>query len=197
VPNELNSYYAGFIAADGCILGDNRLQISVTLNDELHLLKLIGDIESDKELTYSPLDNTVRLTLHSTHLVEDLRNNFNITNRKSLTYEPPTNIKGKNKKAFMSGYIDGDGCFRYGAQSGHSDWKYLILEVVGTKAFLDWFNTGLREAGSIRKVDNYYVLQSSCKKAWENHNHLWNPRLPLLERKWNKTYKVFNPRIAA
>jgi hypothetical protein len=191
-PNELNSYWAGFIAADGCIT-NGRMQISINKTDEMHLRKFVDAVEGVINITYGK-DNTVRVSVASTQWVEDLQRVFNIGPRKSLTLEPPANLNKRNRLAFITGYIDGDGCWRHGAQSKSGNWKYLILEVVGTDSFLNWMNDNLVANASIRKVDTYHVLSASCMRAFEIHNQLWNPGLPLLDRKWGKPYKVWSPR---
>lgn len=194
-PNAENSYWAGFIAADGCIVEGRRLQVSINRNDLGHLSRLHASLGLDSKIT-NGIDNTVKLSVPSTRMTMDLAANFNIGPRKSLTLKPPTNLGVKNARAFMAGYIDGDGCFRYGAQSKTGSWKYLILEVVGTEELLTWMAERLPEKPSIRKTENVFVLSSSCKKAFENYLYLHNPALPLLERKWNNNYRIWSPRAA-
>lgn len=192
-PNELNSYWAGFIAADGCITRETRVQISINKIDEPHLKRFLEDTEAESNITYGK-DNTVRVSIPSSKWTNDLKENFNIGPRKSLTLEPPKGLSKKQSLAYITGYIDGDGCWRYGAQSKTGKWKYIVLEVVGTNSFLSWMADRLEGNSSIRKVENYYVLSSSCMNAFKTYIQLWNPELPILDRKWNKNYKVWNPR---
>lgn len=191
-PNELNSYWAGFIAADGCVV-NGRIQISINKVDEPHLKQFLYDVESSANISYGK-DNTVKISIPSSKWIEGLRDNFNIGPRKSLTLQPPAGLSKKQTKAFITGYIDGDGCWRYGAQSKGGKWKYIVLEVVGTNDFLTWMASHLDGNASIRNVDNYYVLSSSCMNAFKTYIQLWNPELPILDRKWDKQYKVWNPR---
>jgi len=186
----LSSYIAGFIAADGCIVNDRVLQVSVNVKDQVHLQKMLKHMKSNANLGYGK-DNTAKFSIPSTQIAADLLRHYNITPRKSLTLEPP-NITGKdNIKAFISGYIDGDGCFRYGSRSKDGNWKYLVLEVIGTRRFLEWMNNNLPVTGSVRDIDTYARLALTCAKAYAAYNYLWDPSLPLLERKWDNRYKIY------
>lgn len=115
IPNELNSYYAGFIAADGCICSRNRdkrtLKIGLSSKDSKWLKTFKEKIKSE-----SPIKNRIQkkiyeiteISITSKQIVDDLKSNFNVVPRKSLILEPPF-IKEQNLKyAFICGYIDGD-----------------------------------------------------------------------------------------
>ncbi len=196
IPDKTSAYVAGFIAADGCIVKDRIIQVAVNVKDETHLRGLLTAMDGTANVSYG-LDNTVKFSFPSTQMAEDLKKHYNITPRKSLTLEPP-NIKKKSLiKSFISGFIDGDGCFRYGAQSKHGNWKYLCLEVVSTRPFLEWMDANLPETGRVRDDGEYARLAYTCKKAFEVYNYLHDPTLPLLERKWDNRYKIYAPRREA
>ena len=47
VPNKLNSYWAGFIAADGCVTGKHILAIKLSEKDKEHLQKIATLLAED------------------------------------------------------------------------------------------------------------------------------------------------------
>jgi hypothetical protein len=108
-PNMINSYWAGFIAADGY------------LNDERKCLRLLV-AHKDKAILYrfkraigftGPVcDDTYGMSYIQIYaadrLLYDLKKNFNITTKKSLTLKPPV-LPKLLSLAFIAGYIDGDG----------------------------------------------------------------------------------------
>lgn len=111
------AYWAGFIAADGCIYQpkDTRqdmLSISLKLADIHHLEKFASSIKTDKKI--SIVENSSRkgyffcnLQLSSNKISQDLQK-INILPRK--TYNPKMPIISKELvPAFLRGYFDGDG----------------------------------------------------------------------------------------
>lgn len=184
-----NSYWAGFIAADGCIQNNSSsLVVRLQTKDEQHLallkdvLKFTGTIKkypSKSHKTGEFLD----LSIHSAQKIcESLHVNFNITPRKSLTLEPPLNITDDNHKiAYIIGYIDGDGSIgRYGKK------KELRISIVGTKLFLDWIR-GIINCGSkihAVKNKNYFQYALTGKNADNFIKKVKLLNLPYLKRKW-------------
>ena len=85
IPNELNSYYAGFIAADGCICSRNRdkrtLRIGLSSKDSKWLKTFKEKIKSE-----SPFKNRIQkkiyeiteISITSKQIVDDLKSNFNV-----------------------------------------------------------------------------------------------------------------------
>jgi hypothetical protein len=121
--------------------------------------------------------------------VNDLDVNFNIGPCKSLTLKPPEGLNKTQTKAFITGYIDGDGSWYH---TGSGNWKYLRLGVVGTEQFLNWMADYLDGKTRVSSEKSYFRLTSEGRTAYDIHMQLWNPRLPLLDRKWGKHYKVWN-----
>lgn len=186
-PDKLNSYWAGFIAADGCVnTGRNRVEIVTHNSDRVHLEQLRDLVSPENPIEFRK-DGCVRLTVTSKQWKEDLNKHFNVTPAKSLTLQPPNLTKISHIKAFIAGYLDGDGHVGY---KGSGNWQYLRVEIVGTKAVLEWMNVHLPGPGNIRAKENIYTLDYSNMKAFAVHNYLWNPQLPILNRKWDdKLYK--------
>jgi aspartate carbamoyltransferase regulatory subunit len=189
IPNIENSYWAGFIAADGCIKtykigvpGQNRLYLGI--NEENHIdcfkncIKYTGPIRKERKLTV--------IEISSDKLCNDLLNNFNITSKKSLTLLPPINLSLINSLAFIKGYSDGDGCINM-----HND--YVSWQIVGTQEILLWIQHTIQNyfnctnKNTIIQVSNNNTYKYSIKgsKAIEILSFLHEELItPELNRKW-------------
>lgn len=148
-------YWAGFLAADGCI-DNHTLKIEISDKDREHLEKLksflefSGDIKTSikKEKLY------VRLNVTSVKIVEDLKNNFGIVPRKTFCLEPPPNVNNENIRHFIRGLIDGDGCI----------YKNRSIFLVGTEHIVKWVEDEVLKACNIslflKKCDNSIVWKT-------------------------------------
>ena len=202
-PTIENSYYAGFIAADGCIVdkvirGQNKLQIILSEQDysllhNLHLSLQLGD----KKISYRPSrvfrqDNkdyfrkpSYCFSVSSNKICEDLYSNWNITPRKTNTLLPPNLSDEKLIKTFLIGVIDGDGCIYLG--------DYLELSIVGnSKQFLLWCKKSLSDIGNIIECPTLinhhggFRVKYSNNKAKKIISSLLEVDVPRLKRKWEK-----------
>ena len=188
-PNLENSYWAGFIAADGCILDKQRGQLTLSIGlkstDREHLIKLQSVIGAGGIYEHDHYDKRVNkirrrvdYLLPSDVICKDLMDNFNIYPRKSLTHEPP-DLEGSLAHAFIAGYIDGDGY--YGGGNNRPNFY-----IVGTADFLSW----IAAVYSINRTPGMKV--GTCwigfygndairiRKSFQDLN------LPLLDRKKNR-----------
>jgi hypothetical protein len=123
--DEKSFYWAGFLAADGCIsVRKNFNNKNVILNlgekDLCHLQKFKDDIKSKHTIKSKIVKNSKRnpnwndrkinsITIGSHKLVNDL-SRFNIVPRKTKIYDFPNWLISHNLvHHFMRGYFDGDG----------------------------------------------------------------------------------------
>ncbi|GAB1149569.1 MAG: hypothetical protein SwBeaBPW_38650 [Shewanella algae] len=111
-----SSYWAGLLAADGCLKKHGRaFSIELQAKDELHLGKLLEYLESDGCVGYRSIKEMdgrnlyASLNVTSTEIIEALKSNFNLKPKKSLDLEPPIIKEIKCREAFMLGLFDGDG----------------------------------------------------------------------------------------
>lgn len=169
--NEKSFYWAGFIAADGCINSFNNiktgklyqnLQISISTKDKDFLQLFCNDINYNKKITDSVYHNknhilkpshaekyyNSSISISSDKMVNDL-NRFGIGPRKSLTYEFPKHfINHELIHHFMRGYNDGDGSFylnNIGKQTNIKI-KQVCFCLCGTQVFLkDYLSILTRE----------------------------------------------------
>jgi hypothetical protein len=128
--NIESCYWAGFIAADGCVSG-NQLKIDLNSCDIEHLQKLKEYLDLSSPIIKSKNRNSHYIHFRSDKIVEDLKNNFKIVPCKSLILEPP-NVPDVLDRHYIRGYFDGDGCL-----SGHKN--KLNFEIYsGSKVILEW-----------------------------------------------------------
>ncbi len=184
-PNtERSAYWAGFIAADGCIVDYTNRQHTVKIGlsniDTSHLEKLnIG-------IPVRLYRNECWVEIPSNKIVKDLLK-YNITPRKSLTLLFPTNIRNKYIHHFIRGYIDGDGCM-----SKHSNPKAknkLRIRILGTEIFLNSLlghikldinrNLCKRGNGTLREA----II---CKNSHQLYQYLYKDATIYLDRKKEK-----------
>lgn len=108
--SEESCYWAGFLAADGCVDNKNRVRLMLKYEDINHLEKFRGFLQSQHKIA-SNTDkyNRASLELTSKELCEALEINFNIVPLKSLVLEFPTQVPDEMLKHYIRGYFDGDG----------------------------------------------------------------------------------------
>ena len=146
-------YWAGFIAADGCVKshGKNKediavLSIGLSKKDRSHLEKFVkitnytGNIY-DGLVKIGPNSLVKRdiekseLQITSRKMIEDLKR-FNIKPRKSLIYCPPRRlIQHPLFHHFLRGYFDGDGSV-YSSMQKRSITATFTFNVIGSYDFM-------------------------------------------------------------
>lgn len=160
-PTILNSYYAGFIAADGCILepdgGSPVLQVNLNGDDGEFLSKMLEVMGSDLQVRHYSYQNHKRasISVTSKQIAEDLDRNFNITPRKTLTLQPPVGLDRECSLSYIAGLIDGDGSYTFSSKNNRP-----ILNIVGTEAILNWVRDVVG-CGAIRQKGNIHSF--SCE----------------------------------
>lgn len=123
------AYWFGFITADGNIY-NNKLQISLNLKDEGHLIKFCQRI-CYNGILYN--DNTCKkLMICRKKIVSDLKN-LGLKPNKTLLIDDTIfdQIPNNFLKSAILGYIDGDGCFHNNPKG-----KNTKFSVVGNESFL-------------------------------------------------------------
>lgn len=178
-------YWAGFIAADGNIYG-NQLTISLQLRDKGHLDVFRDFIETNQHLNYRK-DGSPVLKISNTKVCNDVMTYFNITPKKSLTLQPPRIDDTNLIDAYILGYTDGDGSIMK-THTGGKD--YLRINILGTSEVLSFIKTRFdtileTESAKIHKYGNIYSIIVSGKKAVKLFKHYHNINIYKLKRKWD------------
>src|SRR6267154_3825493 len=166
-PDIENSYWAGFIAADGCVSNKgNSLSIALAEKDKKHLLLFANTIKYTGNLLKHEKTKSYRLNIYGAQNInKHLLENYNITPRKSLTLQPPNLEDNFHIKSFIVGLIDGDGCILISKRD-----KTLILNLVGSKYIIEWVKIYLEEiydleSKTIYKPGNIYHYRLEGKNA--------------------------------
>lgn len=187
---QLQSYWAGFIAADGCLNAKkNCVSIRLNAKDRIHLenfkkaVEYTGPIRDVKP--YGISNAQVLLQCHSvSEWIESLNYYYSLTPNKSLTLMPPKHLSNDNIWSYIAGYIDGDGSISI------SPWR---IQLIGTKALLSWIKGHFDIAApSDRKLAQVikskkckqYLYSVSSRRAEKILSMISNRDVPLLERKW-------------
>lgn len=191
VPNDLNCYWAGFIAADGSIT-NNKLSIVISEKDLDLLKRFKKDIGAENEIKFyeQKLNNKkfkqCSIVIYSNQICEDLNFIFNITNKKTFSLKPPKIKKSNLIDYFIKGYIDGDGCVNKAKNN-------LTIHLTGTKSLLSWCNERFseilnRKANSLSKRTKTEIYQTryDCLSGRLLFKHYYNLEYGL-ERKWLKS----------
>lgn len=185
-----SAYWAGFIAADGCIFDNKRLIIGLSDKDYLHLERFKNFIEYTGPLRVMQ-NNAYVIDINAAYKVcTDLTTTYNITPKKSKTLVHP-NITEKNHiRSFIVGYIDGDGCIRKRTNSDKVTNPYL-LKVIGTYDILSWiklqFNTivDFKSKVDIKFYRSIFEYTITNKPFVTVYKDLMSVNVPRMERKWN------------
>lgn len=190
-------YWAGFIAADGCInKHGKKLSIGLSYKDKELLEKFkkcinyTGPIRF-KEDKIGRGGKTNYIDIFNKQIINDLAR-FNIVPRKSLTLTfPEWLIEHELVNHFMRGYFDGDGCI-YRMKN-----NYPYFMVYGTEKFLIEYKKILVENcklndNKIHKLPSIYSLNYGGYENVEKvRNFIYNNVTEdmVLDRKYKKFFK--------
>lgn len=114
-PNIVNSYIAGFLAADGSIRQDKAghwcLRLELSALDRDHLLWIRDSMKHEGPLHSWGNINTFFWQMHVTDsYAKDLERNFGVIWRKTHRLQPPNLPTFDLQFAYLLGLLDGDGC---------------------------------------------------------------------------------------
>jgi len=155
--NEGSAYWAGFLAADGCLSRNRTVSLALAPVDTGHIKKYASFLKSDHKIRETP--KSTWIAFNSEKITQDLKK-FGLTARKSLTYDPPESIR--NNVDFWRGMIDGDGCIWFNKRG------YPHIELCGSEASMEAF----REFASKINNSKARVLKSKSifKISFANRN---------------------------
>lgn len=196
-------YWAGFIAADGCVKLHNkkykRLSIALEQKDHIHVEKFKRTISftgpvhviERKDCTSS------EICISSEKIFDDLAR-FNIVPRKSLILTFPEWLeKHELVNHFMRGYFDGDGSF-YTSIGKNRTVKQLYFGLRGTKEFLMIYKNILERSCELKPNDKkpransgiFTLEYGGNQKVKTIRDFLYNNSIneTRLDRKYNLAY---------
>lgn len=144
---EESCYWAGFLAADGCVDNKKRVRIMLKYDDINHLNKFKAYLQSTHKIS----ENTGKyyrasFELTSAELCDQLEFNFNIVPVKSLNMKFPRQIPKPMLKHFIRGYFDGDGSVCESFSNANSITKSLYATFCsGSEDFITYLYNYLGE----------------------------------------------------
>lgn len=203
-PNAINSYWAGFIAADGGISQERQtVYIQVSQKDLNHIRKFAlstnysGQIKQVSGGSYKPESVQYKLNICGVgKWIEDLDKGFNIHQRKTYTLNPPLRLDNSLILCFIAGYIDGDGSI-YQTSNTYKlkEYKTVNISIRGTESILLWIKDAFdsmfisQRPCSLSFHDKHYQYRVSGKRAIEIINCVNSLNLPILQRKWGISFR--------
>lgn len=113
-----------------------------------------------------------------------MKKHWKIHQRKTFSLEFPAGLSIEEKKAFIVGYIDGDGCIAISENNNK-----IYLRISGNKLFLTqlcrfFIGEGLVEEENIYTDKTIYVMVYGGRTAMRILNFLYDPDIPVMHRKW-------------
>jgi len=180
-------YWAGFIAADGCIY-NNQLSISLQTRDIDHLVKFKEFVGCGNDPKRENDKAAFTLKFSSAKMCRDLRK-YGITPRKSLTYVPPDFCC--ESADFWRGMVDGDGCVRVGLDGKPT--LFLCGSFDAVKGFEKWVKKFSPTKAKTSTHVNIYQFSVYGRRAIPalNQLHAGNPKY-FLDRKFEAIKKFLD-----
>lgn len=164
IDTEKKAYWLGFIYADGSVRNDKGShQLNIELNevDFNHLKKFRRDIKSNKPIKKRKNRPMCSISINSKEIVSDLFNIGCVKNKTEYGFLDKNILKDDlTKKAFLRGYLDGDGFIDKGS-------KWRIVYTVKSEKLLNLLLELLNEYGIHTKV---YDLKSYYRINIERKN---------------------------
>jgi hypothetical protein len=210
--NELSCFWAGFIAADGCIREKanttSMLQIELAIKDLDFLKQFINDIKWSGDIRIKKprvchfqnqkpsISHMCSVAISSDQICNDLKNNFNITPKKSLKYIPPV-LQDTFMRHFIRGYFAGDGtiCYSDLIRKSMKIYRKFRFQLVGTKKAMIIFRNYLARKCNLNKTKihmdyhgNLFRSVYSCGKALKIMKFLHNRANRVMDRKTIEHY---------
>lgn len=212
IPNIENCYWAGFIAADGCIRYNKKTQKSGSLRIVLHgkdniiIETFHKTIKYTGPIRYFSIDKRPRVDIQLYNMNNwgpDLKNNFNIIPNKTFLLIPPNLKDLKLQLAYIIGYIDGDGAISI-IQPKRYKSKHLLLQIAGTKLMMKWISNILYKLENKNKyilrriipIKSIFKISYDYNRAKDLLILLNKISIPFkLPRKWNKINELYGSNI--
>ncbi|PGP12576.1 hypothetical protein COA01_32695 [Bacillus cereus] len=159
------AFYAGWIAADGCVYDRNNdsqqkmLSIGIHEKDEELIRKFLNEIQSNNPIIHRTqvtkkgiLTPVSQVQIVSNKLCDDLAK-YNIVPRKTWTFLP-TNIPRDLMSHFIRGYFVGDGTITV-ANHRYDRPKYYNVSFIGNLKSMEYFGEYLTNIGIDNRVTSF------------------------------------------
>ncbi len=141
--DEFSCYWAGFLAADGCVDAKNRVRVMLKYDDLSHLEKLKEFLQSTHAISVNTDKyNRCSFEITSPHMCDMLDINFNIVPNKTDKLKFPKFIPRKYLIHYLRGYFDGDGiiCESFSNKNSITASLYATFASGSREFSIDLFN---------------------------------------------------------
>lgn len=201
INNEDKAYWLGFMYADGYIsekrngYGQDLFGITLSTEDENHLLKFKQTINATNPITYDDSKNgnkQCRILLTSQKTVNDLISQ-GCFKHKSLILEPPQKVPNELIFHFIRGYFDGDGSItktKTPNRNFSTEEYHYGVNITCTENFAYWLLDFLKLGGSVvkdsRKQKTFYFSLGGHKQVQKFYHLLYDNANIFMDRKKEK-----------
>lgn len=137
--NENSAYWLGFLCADGTVLKNNEIRISLNVNDIKHIEKFKNFLKSNNTISTGIYGKEERayFSIRDNQLAKDLSYRGCINNKTYRLKFPNTlQVPEKYLSHFVRGYFDGDGSINYSLDKKYPSYRKYRIGFVGTEDFL-------------------------------------------------------------
>ena len=198
--NFKNSYWAGFISADGCLSKHKNgkiysvyFDLSSKDHELLERLKYESNAKSQvkkfERVKWGKTYYSSRFQMCSKEMCDDLIELYNMSSNKTFEYNPPKDkLTTQQKREFIKGVIDGDGHIR-----NRKDGTFN-MHILGTMGNLQMIAEHCRDLGldvqdsKIKNKDGTKVLDLWGFNARTLFSDLYENVPQYLPRKWKKEF---------
>lgn len=215
--DQFSFYWAGFLAADGCILdkkGSTKIiSLGLSKKDEDHIEKFKNNLQAENPIGRYLIKNSKRnpawkdcwkseIKIMSNELCKSLER-FNIMPRKTKTYKfPEWLMNNPLVHHFMRGYFDGDGSLFFSLGKTKKT-KQLYFNLRGTSNFLTVYRSVLEEKCNLTEKDKPIRINNGIGVLEYGGNgivgkivkFLYNDADIYLDRKYNLAKELINDQI--
>ena len=188
-PDEESLYWAGFLAADGCVF-HKYVKLSIHGQDMGHLYKMKEWLNTDYPISRVKDRNCFQIQIWSEEMKLDLLP-YGITPKKSFTYSP-TDICLRSPD-FWRGMVDGDGFI----STNNPKRTYPVIGLCGSKlaceGFKEFVSLFCESKANVRPSENIFNISYGGKYAIQIMQKLYgnNPKF-YLDRKYELANKFCN-----
>ncbi len=188
-------YWAGFLAADGCIDINGTIAFELSGKDHEAVEEFKKFCKADHEITYRESTNAYRIRFVSKEIIESLLFNFSVDIDKTHNLTLPLLEESWQYAAYYRGFFDGDGCFSEFFNNRPTA-SYRVFLTSGSIQFLKDTLILLRElsiivGGSIqKKATNCWHVQLGIKDTNSFLTWVYSVEGYKLSRKYDKYHNV-------
>lgn len=187
IDTEEKAYWLGFIYADGYVSDKSNFEISLSLKDTSHLIKL------GKLLNYTVKKDhfRCRLSISNLHLTDSLKRH-GVIPRKSLIATFPEHLDNCLIRHFIRGYFDGDGCISVSTKPPSYQITVSILGTLNVLCNIEKkSNVSFYKAHDKRHhTDCYSMRIYSHEDKYDFLKYIYENSTIYLNRKYNLYLKV-------